>query len=125
MLEFIVGYSMCERASARASSLARSMEVAQSSMRTDRLEQLNEKIDNVGVIIKAMWELLEEQGMTADQLMDKIEAIQAKERAEAEDGIPNATRCTSCDSMVAFGLPKCQYCGAVMPTDAQHPLSSL
>ncbi len=125
MLEFIVGYSMGERASARASSLERSMEIAQSNMRTDRMEQLNEKIDNVGVILRAMWELLEEQGMTADALMDKIEAIQEQERIEREDGVPNATRCTSCDSMVAHGLPKCQYCGAVMPTMDQHPLSSL
>lgn len=122
MLEFVIGYSVASKGQARASSLARSMEVAQGNNQSSRIEKVNEKVDNLGVIIKAMWSLLEEQGMTADQLMDRIEQIQAEDIKAAADGVPKAARCRSCDSMVAIGLAKCQICGAQMETRDRDPL---
>jgi hypothetical protein len=101
------------------------MESAQSGRHSERLEQVNERVENLSLIVKAMWSLLEDNGYTGDQLMDRIERIQAQLLAEAEDGIPAATKCRSCDSMVANGLPNCQYCGAAMPTVERHPLSDL
>lgn len=111
MLEFIAGYSAGTKGQARAASLARSMEAFQSGRHTDRVEQINGKIENLGVIVRAMWSLLEEQGLTSDQLMDRIEEIQAEIERERNDGIPEAVRCTNCDSMVARGLSSCQICG--------------
>lgn len=125
MLEFVLGYSVASKGQARAASLARSMEATQSGKHSERVEQINERVENLGLIIKAMWSLLEENGYTGDQLMDRIERIQAQLLAEAEDGIPAATRCRSCDSMVANGLPNCQYCGATMPESDRHPLADL
>lgn len=125
MLEFVIGYSVGTQGQARAASLARSMEAAQGSKHSERVEQVNEKAENLGVIVKAMWSLLEDNGYTGDQLMDRIEKIQAQEKAEREDGIPSATRCRSCDSMVANGLPNCQYCGAAMPLTDRHPLENI
>lgn len=122
MLEFVIGYSVASKGQARASSLARSMEVAQGNNQSSRIEKVNEKVDNLGVIIKAMWSLLEEQGMTPDQLMDRIEQIQAEDIEAAAGGAPKASRCRSCDSMVAVGLAKCQICGAAMDPVDRDPL---
>ena len=72
-----------------------------------------------------MWSLLEEKGYTADQLMDRIEEIEQQLKAEAEDGIPAATRCRKCESMVAHGLPNCQYCGEPMTEADRHPLADI
>jgi hypothetical protein len=123
MLEFIVGYSMGTKGQARAASLARSMESAQSGRNTDRIEQLNSKVENLSVIVRALWSLLEEQGMTGEQLMDRIEKIHAEIEHEKNDGIPEAVRCDNCDSMVARGLPNCQICGERVRENEPDPLA--
>jgi hypothetical protein len=123
MLEFIVGYSAGTRGQARAASLARSMEASQSGRHTDRIEQLNGRVENLGVIVRAMWSLLEEQGMTAEQLLDRIEAIHADLERERNDGVPEAVRCRSCESMVGRGLTKCQICGEEVPGNEPDPLA--
>lgn len=122
MLEFIIGYSMAQQSQARMSSLARSMEAAQGGRSSERVEQIDAKVENLGLIIKALWSLLEDQGMTADQLMDRIEQIQAEIEADMTDDIPNAVPCPSCQSMVSRGMPKCQICGAEVPNNQPHPL---
>lgn len=123
MLEFIVGYSMGTKGQARAASLARSMETSQSGRHTDRIEQLNGKVENLSMIVRALWSLLEEQGMTADQLMDRIEKIHAEIEHEKNDGIPDAVRCDNCDSMVARGLANCQICGEQVRDNPPDPLA--
>lgn len=123
MLEFIVGYSMGTKGQARAASLARSMESAQSGRNNDRIEQLNGKVENLSVIVRALWSLLEEQGVTADQLMDRIESIHAEIERERNDGIPEAVPCHKCDSMVARGLAKCQICGEQVRDNLPDPLA--
>lgn len=125
MLEFVIGYSAGTQGQARAASLARSMEAAQGSKHSERVEQVNEKAENLGLIVRAMWSLLEDNGYTGEQLMDRIEKIQAQEKADFEDGVPAATRCSGCNSMVANGLPNCQYCGRAMPLGDRHPLDGL
>jgi rubrerythrin len=123
MLEFIAGYSAGTKGQARAASLARSMEASQSGRHTDRLEHLNGKVENLGVIVRAMWSLLQEQGMTSEQLMDRIEEIHAEMERERNDGIPEAVRCTNCDSMVARGLSNCQICGEQVRDNQPDPLA--
>lgn len=123
MLEFIVGYSMGTKGQARAASLAHSMESVQSGRNTDRIEQLSGKVENLSVIVRALWSLLEEQGMTGEQLMDRIEKIHAEIEHEKNDGIPEAVRCDNCDSMVARGLPNCQICGERVPENEPDPLA--
>ncbi len=123
MLEFIVGYSMGTKGQARAASLARSMESAQSGRHTDRIGQLNSKVENLSVIVRALWSLLEDQGVTADQLMDRIEKIHGEIEHEKNDGIPEAVRCDNCDSMVARGLSNCQICGERVRDNLPDPLA--
>jgi len=79
----------------------------------------------MAIIMRAIWSLLEEQGMTTEQLVAKIEEL------DHMDGNPDGRMrrgpvdCPQCDSKVAPGLKKCQYCGAeVQPLD-DHPLGQL
>lgn len=123
MIEFIAGYSMGTKGQSRAASLARSMESSQAGRHTERVEQVNGKVENLGVIVRAMWSLLEEQGMTSDQLMDRIEEIHAEMERERNDGVPEAVRCTNCDSMVARGLNNCQICGEQVRNNQPDPLA--
>lgn len=122
MLEFVLGYHMGARGQARAASLAKGMESIQHTSSASRIEQVNEKVENIGVILKAMWSLLEEQGYSAEDLMDRIEEIEKRIHEEMNDGVPDAKPCRECGAMVARGLPRCQHCGAEARDNEAHPL---
>ena len=125
MLEFVIGYSAGQRTSTRAASLARSAAVAETAHHTNRVEDLNERIDRLAMIVRAMWELLEEQGMTPEQLVEKLEAMDLVD-GEADGQMRQAPiDCPACDSKVAPGLAKCQFCGVAIPRDDDHPLDQV
>ena len=72
-----------------------------------------------------MWELLEEQGMTADQLMEKLEAIDLGDGSADGQVRQLAADCRSCGSKVAAGLSKCQFCGADVRREDDHPMDQI
>ena len=124
MLEFILGYSAGSSTASRAASLARSAAAADGTIHTNRIEDLNERIDQLAMILRGMWALLEEGGVTTEQLMAKLEEL------DMQDGVADGkvrrepVDCPSCSSKVAPGLAKCQYCGADVALD-DHPLGQL
>jgi len=124
MLEFILGYSAGSSTASRAASLARSAAAADGTIHGNRIEVLNERIDQLAMIVRSMWALLEEGGVTAEQLMAKLEEL------DMQDGVADGkvrrgpVECPSCNSKVAAGLTKCQYCGADVAAD-DHPLGRL
>ncbi|HSO49766.1 MAG TPA: hypothetical protein VLS86_04410 [Acidimicrobiia bacterium] len=125
MLEYFIGFSMGQQSAARAASLARSAAVADGTHHTNRIEDLNERIDKLLMIVRAMWGLLEEQGYTAESLSAKLEEI------DLEDGVldgqvtPSLVECPSCQSKVAPGLLNCQLCGTAVRAEAGHPLGQI
>ena len=125
MLEFVIGYSAGAGSATRAASLARSAAVADATHHTNRVEDLNERIDRLAMIVRAMWELLEEQGMTPEQLVAKIEAIDMGDGTADGQLRQAAIDCPKCDSKVAPGLSKCQFCGAEILRDHEHPLDQV
>ncbi|MGH8872974.1 MAG: hypothetical protein ACRDWS_13460 [Acidimicrobiia bacterium] len=125
MLEFFLGYSMGERSATRNASLARSAAVAGGTLHTNRIEDLNERIDKLLMIVRAMWALLEAQGMTADQLKAKIEEIDLLDGVADGQVRSQVVECPSCQSKVARGLRNCQLCGTQVRSDTGHPLSQV
>lgn len=125
MLEFILGYHAGNRTASRSASLARSAAVADGTLHTNRIEDVNERIDQLAMVVRGMWALLEEGGVTTEQLLAKLEEL------DMQDGVADGkvTRgpvdCPSCDSRVAPGLTKCQFCGADIDTSGDHPLGHL
>lgn len=127
MLEFVIGYSAGSATASRAASLARSAAVGDATIQTNRIEDLNERIDSMALILRAMWSLMEENGVTTEQLIEKIEEL---DRLDGTEDGAMARRtpidCPSCDSKVAPGLSSCQFCGAEVPTpDDDHPLGAV
>lgn len=124
MLEFLLGYSAGSKTASRAAALARSAAASDVSIHTSRVEDLNERIDEMALVLRGMWALLEEQGFTNDRLLAKLEEL------DHADGTPDGrvkqepTSCSSCDAKVPQGLAKCQYCGASVPVD-EHPLGQI
>lgn len=125
MLEFVLGYSAGSKTASRAASLARSAAVGEATIHTNRIEDLNERIDQMAMLMRGMWALLEEQGFTAEQLMAKLEELDHADGRPDGRIISAPVRCTSCDSMVPAGMAKCQYCGAQVREVDDHPMGQL
>ena len=125
MLDFVIGYAAGSQTASRAASLARSAAVADGTIHTNRIEDLNERIDAMAMIMRAMWSLLEEQGLTKEQLIAKIDELDLLDGTDDGQMRRGPIDCPGCDSKVAPGLTKCQYCGAeVQPLD-DHPLGGI
>jgi hypothetical protein len=125
MLEFILGYHAGNRTASRSASLARSAAVADGTLHTNRIEDVNERIDQLAMVVRGMWALLEEGGVTTEQLLAKLEEL------DMQDGVADGkvtlgpVDCPSCDSRVAPGLTRCQFCGADIDISDNHPLGHL
>jgi hypothetical protein len=125
MLEFILGYHAGSRTASRAASLARSAAVADGTAHSNRVEDLNERIDEFALILRGVWALLEEGGVTTEQLMAKLEEL------DMQDGVSDGRmrkgpiECPSCESKVAPGLSTCQFCGADIDTGDSDPLGGI
>ena len=125
MLEFVIGYRAGQKTASRAASLARDAAVADGTRHTHRFEDLEERIDQLALILRGMWALLEDGGVTPEQLMAKLEELDLADGVADGRVTPRPTDCPSCDSRVAPGLTKCQYCGAEVDSGDDHPLSHL
>lgn len=125
MLEFIIGYNAGQKTATRAASLARDAAAADGIRHTNRIEDLEDRIDQLALVVRGMWALLEEGGVTSEQLVAKIEKL------DLADGVADGkvTRlpvdCPSCDSRVPAGLSSCQYCGATVRQGEDHPLGNI
>jgi len=122
MIEYFIGYGMGQKSAARAASLARSAAVADGTHHTNRIEDLNERIDKLLMIVRGMWALMEEQGLTAEQLMAKIDEIDLQDGTDDGQVRPQVVECPSCQSKVAPNLRSCQLCGTEVRPDNGHPL---
>jgi hypothetical protein len=125
MLEYILGYHAGSRTATRAASLARSAAVADGTAHTNRIEDLNERIDEISLILRGIWALLEEGGVTSEQLIAKLEELDMADGVADGKVRKGPVQCSSCDSRVAPGLAKCQFCGAEIVSGDNHPLGRL
>jgi hypothetical protein len=125
MLEFVLGYGMGQKSAARAYALSRTAATTDGTTPTRRIEELDERIDKLAMIVRAMWALLEGQGLTADQLIAKLEEIDLLDGVVDDQIRPRVVDCPSCHSKVAVGLKACQFCSAQVRNEAGHPLSQI
>jgi hypothetical protein len=125
MLEFYLGYSMGQSSAAKAASLARSAAVADGTHHTNRIEDLNERIDRLVMIMRATLALLEEQGITPERLMEKINELDLQDGVDDERVRDLIVECPSCQSKVAPSLRNCQMCGTEVRADTGHPLANI
>lgn len=106
--------------------MARSAAVADGTIHSNRIEDLAERVDSMAMIMRAMWALLEENGYTPDQLMDKLEELDLADGMADGRITARVLDCPECGSKVAAGLVSCQFCGTrVRPEGDEHPLSDI
>ena len=109
-LGFISGYVMGRRGAGKAAGLAAS--AAQfGSQESYRVYELDDRIDRLTLVIQAMWSLLEEQGLTQEQLEARLLELDASDgRVDGRLTLDPQT-CPECGAKVNRGLGKCQFCG--------------
>ena len=108
-LHFLAGYVLGEhgRQSARLAAQSR----APGSASSDALYDIEDRIDRLILIMAAMWDLLKEQGLTEEQLQDRISQLDGADGTADGKFTPQGTICRSCGAKVGAGLPACQFCG--------------
>jgi hypothetical protein len=109
-LDFIAGYVLGSQTAGRAGRLASSASRF-SGEPTSRLHDLNERLDRVVLVMEAMWSLMEEQGMTEDDLRRRIQELDATDGVVDGRKVEPAGRCPSCEAAVGRGAGICQFCG--------------
>ncbi|MGE0491478.1 MAG: hypothetical protein AB7S38_19870 [Vulcanimicrobiota bacterium] len=83
-----------------AQSAARAAESAQSN-----LKYLEDKVANLTLVCRAMWELLQEKhGMTDEELLARVQQLGTASQETAS--------CGQCGRVLGKRLSKCMYCGA-------------
>jgi len=107
---FVLGYAMGEGAAARTVGRAASIP-SLSSVSVGDIEDLSARIDRLVLLSAAMWSILEDTGATEEQLIARLEQIDAED--DVRDGKITAKpiQCTNCDTLIPAGLTACQYCG--------------
>jgi hypothetical protein len=76
------------------------------------VRMLQQKVDHLSLICLAMWEMLEENGYSKDQLFKKIERIDLKDGKRDGKIAAIVTYCDDCGRKVNTRHMNCFYCGA-------------
>jgi hypothetical protein len=109
-MNFIAGYVLGQRGAARAAGMASSASAFAASP-TAKIQALDDRIDRLVLVVESMWSLLEENGYTVEQLMERIESIDGSDGTVDGQGPRSAGRCRECGAMLGRGLAICQFCG--------------
>jgi hypothetical protein len=125
VLDFYLGYAMGQQTASRAASLARSAAAADGTRHTNRIEDLNERVDRLVMVLRATLALLEEQGITQERLTAKIDELDLQDGADDDRLREGVIDCPSCESKVATGLRRCQFCGTEARAEDGHPLGQV
>ena len=75
-------------------------------------ERLEGKLDRLGLLSRAMYELLQEAtGVTDEQLAAKVSEIDLRDGKEDGKVTPPQKPCPQCDSMICATFNRCLFCG--------------
>ncbi len=109
--------------SKKISALAATDAIAISSRQRNDVYELHDRIDRLTLVVGAMWSLLEEHGYSGDDLIARMQELDAGDGDPDGRVSPGSAPCVQCGAMVAGDQASCQFCGMVNPhTD---PLSAV
>ena len=98
----------------RAKSVANQTQIKSQTNATD-ISYIDKKIDNLVLITQAIWELLEESGISESQLDKKIQEIDLRDgSADGKIG-NNIEACPECGKKPKIRRANCFWCGAKLP----------
>ena len=112
--DFVAGYVLGARQGGKAAGLAASAASFSSSSATARTEDLVARVDRLTLVVQAMWSMLEEDGRTEEELLERINALDLEDGNEDGVRVPPPRVCENCNAKVAAALSTCQFCGSDM-----------
>jgi len=124
MLDFMWGYVMGQKSATQAAAFARSAGTADAMTSHLRMIDVDERIDRLVLLVEAMWSLLREQGLSDEDLADRLMELDQTDGSMDGRRTPPPATCRSCGSKVAAGLAACQFCGTALASDST-PFDSL
>ncbi len=77
----------------------------------DSLVRLEEKLDRLALITRAMFELMQSSGITEAQLSAKVTEIDLRDGQADGRMSPKPRRCPKCDAMISPKFGRCLFCG--------------
>lgn len=97
----------------RHASMPPMMPVAPSKPSTDpKAIELQYRFDRLSLICMAMWELMKKQGLTDEQLLEKMKELDlADGQADGKAGAAKVATCSNCGRVVSTRHRRCLYCG--------------
>ncbi|RPI26120.1 MAG: hypothetical protein EHM57_00600 [Actinobacteria bacterium] len=108
-VEFLFGYLMGARMAGRAGALGVAAANMGEPTTAGKHLDLDERLDRLAVVVEAIWALLEQSGLSPDELEAKVAEL---EKRLIQSPMTAATPCTTCDALVPRGMDHCQFCGA-------------
>jgi hypothetical protein len=80
------------------------------------VDQLEEKLDRLALICRAMYELIQESSELSDeQLAAKVTEIDLRDGNADGKVTPRQTKCLECSSMICARFNRCLFCGYEAP----------
>ena len=78
----------------------------------DAVVRLEEKLDRLGLITRAMFELMQEtDGLTEERLTAKVVEIDVRDGEQDGRMTPRPKKCPKCEAMMSPKFARCLFCG--------------
>ncbi len=119
-LTFLTGYILGQHGAQSARLASTAASGGGTSVR--ELLEVHDRVDRLILVVDAMWSLLEESGLTDEQLKARIQEIDAADGAVDGKRTAQVAQCSGCGAKVASGLSSCQFCGAAVPGLIDDPI---
>lgn len=123
MLEFLTGYVIGRESAARAAGMARSAGAADVAAATGEIHDVDTRIDRLLLVVEAMWSILRDDGYSDEQLIARIEELDASDGAVDGVRLTKPVPCPDCGAMVEVGRATCAFCGYAIPE--RDPISGI
>lgn len=122
-LGFLTGYVLGQRDASQTAMRAAAVPAAGGAS-TEHVLDVDDRVDRLLLVVAAMWSLLEDTGLTDDQLQQRI--LELDESDGVADGklTPKTVTCANCDAAVPGELAACQFCGTPVP-GARDPFAAI
>lgn len=111
-----MGYRASQRMASRIAKIGVDPEAANRALRTGaEIDQLGARLEELTLMVEAMWIMLERAGYSREELENEIRALDAADGEIDGRQSPTGAKCTSCGAMVEAGRSSCTFCGQAMP----------
>jgi hypothetical protein len=85
---------------------------------TTRMEELEQRVDRLGLACQAMWEILRVQfGLSDEQIRAKMTEVDLRDGVADGRISAQVKGCTQCGRPVNTKRARCLYCGQAVPED--------